>query len=255
MALARRPRRAGRARARPARPPPGGAAPPRRLGPHPVRPRDADCPSGASALAHDDGVHRRALPAPRHTTGLAPRPLRAPGHELGSCAAHHPARPASGRRRRRPAHDVGAQRARRSAPDAVRHPDPLHDRGRRAGRDLRRHAVLRARRGGRDARPRPAPRVGGADARGERPALPAHRRHPPRPARHRERPRARVGQGARRVRRDDHLRGQLPGPDADPSPARLRRAERDPQVAISISIMLLAVSVLVLGALRGRWLR
>jgi molybdate transport system permease protein len=31
--------------------------------------------------------------------------------------------------------------------------------------------------------------------------------------------------------------------------------ERDPQVAISISIMLLAVSVLVLGALRGRWLR
>ena len=31
--------------------------------------------------------------------------------------------------------------------------------------------------------------------------------------------------------------------------------ERDPQVAISISIMLLAVSVLVLGVLRGRWLR
>ncbi|MBC9823971.1 ABC transporter permease [Terrabacter sp. MAHUQ-38] len=31
--------------------------------------------------------------------------------------------------------------------------------------------------------------------------------------------------------------------------------ERDPQIAISISIMLLAVSVLVLGVLRGRWLR
>ncbi|NUQ33053.1 MAG: molybdate ABC transporter permease subunit [Dermatophilaceae bacterium] len=31
--------------------------------------------------------------------------------------------------------------------------------------------------------------------------------------------------------------------------------ERDPQVAISISIMLLGVSVLVLGVLRGRWLR
>lgn len=31
--------------------------------------------------------------------------------------------------------------------------------------------------------------------------------------------------------------------------------ERDPQVAISISILLLAVSVLVLGVLRGRWLR
>jgi molybdate transport system permease protein len=31
--------------------------------------------------------------------------------------------------------------------------------------------------------------------------------------------------------------------------------ERDPQVAISISILLLAVSVLVLGLLRGRWLR
>lgn len=31
--------------------------------------------------------------------------------------------------------------------------------------------------------------------------------------------------------------------------------ERDPQVAISISIMLLAVSVVVLGVLRGRWLR
>ena len=31
--------------------------------------------------------------------------------------------------------------------------------------------------------------------------------------------------------------------------------ERDPQVATSISIMLLAVSVLVLGVLRGRWLR
>ncbi len=31
--------------------------------------------------------------------------------------------------------------------------------------------------------------------------------------------------------------------------------EHDPQVAISISIMLLAVSVLVLGVLRGRWLR
>jgi molybdate transport system permease protein len=31
--------------------------------------------------------------------------------------------------------------------------------------------------------------------------------------------------------------------------------QRDPQVAISISIMLLAVSVLVLGVLRGRWLR
>ncbi|GAB3881969.1 ABC transporter permease [Terrabacter terrigena] len=31
--------------------------------------------------------------------------------------------------------------------------------------------------------------------------------------------------------------------------------ERDPQVAISISIMLLAVSVIVLGVLRGRWLR
>ena len=31
--------------------------------------------------------------------------------------------------------------------------------------------------------------------------------------------------------------------------------ERDPQVAVSISIMLLAVSVVVLGVLRGRWLR
>ena len=31
--------------------------------------------------------------------------------------------------------------------------------------------------------------------------------------------------------------------------------ERDPQVAISISILLLGVSVLVLGVLRGRWLR
>ncbi|WP_374970454.1 ABC transporter permease [Terrabacter sp. BE26] len=31
--------------------------------------------------------------------------------------------------------------------------------------------------------------------------------------------------------------------------------ERDPQVAISISILLLAVSILVLGVLRGRWLR
>jgi molybdate transport system permease protein len=31
--------------------------------------------------------------------------------------------------------------------------------------------------------------------------------------------------------------------------------ERDPQVAVSISIMLLAVSILVLGVLRGRWLR
>ncbi|EWT02649.1 molybdate ABC transporter permease [Intrasporangium oryzae NRRL B-24470] len=31
--------------------------------------------------------------------------------------------------------------------------------------------------------------------------------------------------------------------------------ERDPQVATSISILLLAISVVVLGALRGRWLR
>ena len=198
-----------------ARRPARRAAGPRRLGSHPVRPRDADRPSGTAALADDDLGDGRAVPGARHPAGLVPGPVRAPGDELGARPAHGSARAATGRRRRGPPHGVGTQRGHRAVPDALRHPDPVHDRGRRARRDLRRDALLRARRRGRDARPRPAARVGGADPRSERPALPPDGRHPARAAGHRRavsRSRG-PGRSASSVRRS-------------PSPATSRAARR-----------------------------
>jgi len=49
--------------------------------------------------------------------------------------------------------------------------------------------------------------------------------------------------------------GSFPGRTQTAPLAVYAALEQDPQVAISVSIVLLAVSVLVLGVLRGRWLR
>jgi molybdate transport system permease protein len=49
--------------------------------------------------------------------------------------------------------------------------------------------------------------------------------------------------------------GNVPGRTQTAPLAVYVALESDPQVAISISIVLLAVSILVLGLLRGRWLR
>ena len=67
--------------------------------------------------------------------------------------------------------------------------------------------------------------------------------------------RARVGARARRVRRDDHLRRQHPGPHPDDTARGLPAAGvRTRDVAIGLSIVLLAVCVAVLAFLRDRWL-
>src|SRR5690606_26366164 len=49
--------------------------------------------------------------------------------------------------------------------------------------------------------------------------------------------------------------GSFPGRTQTAPLAVYAALEQDPQVATSISIVLLAVSILVLGLLRGRWLR
>ena len=49
--------------------------------------------------------------------------------------------------------------------------------------------------------------------------------------------------------------GSFPGRTQTAPLAVYAALEQDPQVAISVSIVLLAISVLVLGVLRGRWLR
>jgi molybdate transport system permease protein len=49
--------------------------------------------------------------------------------------------------------------------------------------------------------------------------------------------------------------GNFPGRTQTAPLAVYVALEHDPQVAISISLALLAVSVMVLGVLRGRWLR
>ena len=84
--------------------------------------------------------------------------------------------------------------------------------------------------------------------------------HPSGPAARRpgDRGRRRAGLGPRprRVRGDDHLRRQLRRHDPDRTALAVYTAlEQDPQAAIALSVVMLAVSVVVLGALRGRWLR
>ena len=64
-----------------------------------------------------------------------------------------------------------------------------------------------------------------------------------------------LGAGARRVRRDDHVRRQLRGPDADAAARRLRRVPGgDLDASIAAAAILVLAAFAVLFAVRGlRW--
>ena len=124
--------------------------------------------------------------------------------------AHRAAGAPTGGRRRGPADGVRqAWRGRRSPVRGLRGARAVHAGRRRAGRALRRHAVLRHRGRGGHAQHRPTPRARGRDPG----RLTLAVLHPRRPAarrpRHGRRRGPGLGQGARGVRGDDHLRGQL----------------------------------------------
>ncbi len=108
------------------------------------------------------------------------------------------------------------------------HPAVHHHRGRDRG-GVRRHALPGHQRRGHPARRRPALRGGGDDAR----CLPLHRvpagHAAADRARHRGRRGAGLGPGARRVRRDHHVRRQLPRPDPDHAARGLSRPPERPR--------------------------
>src|SRR5262249_13096268 len=203
-------------------------------------------PPVEGAVGESRAGTRRARGAGRHSTLaalLAGRhsALRRAGSaaRLGAGARHvsGPRAPAradvaaggatAGGRRRGAARRFRAARPDRAVARAARDPPALHHGRRRARGDVRCHAVPRALDGGSAARARPP--AGGRRAFARRDALdglPA-RDHAARASVARRRCRALLGARARRVRRHDHLRRQLPGPDADDPPGRLHRA-REP---------------------------
>ncbi|MEZ5250591.1 MAG: ABC transporter permease subunit [Ilumatobacteraceae bacterium] len=62
-----------------------------------------------------------------------------------------------------------------------------------------------------------------------------------------------VGSCARRVRRHDHLRRQLPRHHADDAARRYLSLETDPEEALVLALVLISISFLVLVGLRDRW--
>src|SRR5262245_47160299 len=239
--------RTAREQRSPARPRTAGAAGPRRARGRAARPspghprgryavgrarRAAQLPGGPGRPLADHarlGADRGALRPVRHPAGMGtgsrrlPRPLTRAGR--GDRAAG----PATGRRRRRPGHRARPQRLRREAAGrGARDHRPVHDDGGRDRPHLRLDAVLRAqrrgcvallRRGVRRRRGHPGRRPvddvppGDASAR------------TPRRAR---RGRAGLGTVARRVRRHDHVRRQLPRHHPDHALADLHPAPERP---------------------------
>src|SRR5581483_1799645 len=181
-------------------------------------------PALARVLALRDGrLHRARAPA-----RVAAGARRLPGARAR--ARHRPraGRASAGRRRRRAPDGARAPRPRgRVARLGLRGPAAVHERGGGDRRGLRRAAVLRAHGRGRPPRGRSQARGGGADA-GSGAVDGLSPRHAPAPSPGaRRRRRARLGARARRVRRDHHVRRQLPREDADASAARVRVA-REP---------------------------
>src|SRR5690606_19732293 len=218
----------------PARPHPLGAAAPgadraglpgaavrRAAGPHPVgRPGAAAVlrggPRGAVALAEHRHRRHRRLAALRRAAGLADRAHRVPRPARGARPGHRSAGDPAGGGRRGAAAGAGPQRPARPAPVRVDRAVAAvqHRRGRRRP-GVRGDALPGDQRGGGAARRGPALRGGRRD-----PGRLAVDRVPPgHPAdggaRGGRRRGARLGPGARRVRRHHHLRRELPRHDAD----------------------------------------
>ena len=149
------------------------------------------------------------------------------GAERSASTVHALDGAAAGRGRRRAVLRARSPRSRRSVPrPVVRHHVAVHHGGRDRRPDLRGHAVPRDHgRGGvppgrhslRGRRPDPGRlavvRVPPGDAAGD-------------PARAHRRRRAGMGARPRRVRRDDHVRRKLPGPNPDDAPRHLPRRTR-----------------------------
>ena len=170
-----------------------------------------------------------AVAGVRGAAGVGACPGTVPGSRTAARPGHPAARTAAGCRWCRAAAGLRPQRHRRAVPRLLvrLHAAVHHPRGGR-GRDVRRHAVPHRHR--RRRLPQRRPRLRGG------------RRHPGRvaadgvPARHaaadRAVPGGRVGAvlgtRARRVRRHDHLRGQLPGPHPDDADRGLPRARTRP---------------------------
>ena len=175
---------------------------------------------GAQQPADGGRLHRA-----RHPAGVAAGARRLPRAPDRARARAGPAGPAPGRGRRRAGDGAGPQRPDRAAPAVL---DPLHDVGRGAGPHVRLAPVLRPGRRGRAAHARRVVRRRGRDA-GRRqvddlpPGDPAARR-----AGRAGGERAGLGPQPRGVRRDDHLRRQLPRHHPDDAEPDLRGAQLGP---------------------------
>ena len=211
---------------------------------------------GARSLAVDRRSEHGDLAGHRRAAGLGAGPERLPGAAAPAGAGHPAAGAAAGGRRGRAAAGLRAERRSsastwtagsgsrcRSRPRAWSWPRPSWPCPSWSSRS-------RARCAG-----RPGPRGGRGHARrrdGWRSSAASPCRWSRRPGRGRG---AVLGAGARRVRRDDHLRRQLPRPDADDAAGRLLRPRDRPASAIVLSLVLLVVSIVVLVSLRDHWLR
>ena len=229
---------------------------PGRLGAHPVRPRDADRPSGTAALADDDVGHGRAVPAARHSRwrGSSPAPTTAAtGWVRALLTVPLVLPPVVGGVALLMTWGRNGLIGQHLAPFGIQIPFTtvavvlaetfvampyyvLAVEGAMRGLDPRLESVARTL-GASDLRylrtvgiPLVLPGIASGLALAWARAL---------------------GEFGATIT----FAGNFPGRTQTLPLLVYVELERDPQVAISISIMLLAVSVLVLGVLRGRWLR
>ena len=197
----------------------------------------------------------RRLDRARRAAGLGARPVPDPRPDGAARAGHRAARAAArGRRRRAVPGARAAGHARALAVRAVRRHDPVHHDRRRHRRDVRGHAVPGdQRRGGAAGRGRPL-RGRRRHARADRWTTFRRVTLPLVAPGHRRRRGALLGPRAGRVRRDHHLRRQLPR-DTQTMPLAVYLAlQHDPEAAIALSLVLLVVSLATLLLLRDRWL-
>src|SRR6266545_4400568 len=207
---------AGRHGAGVPRPAAGGAAGPGAVA-HPARPApQPGRAAGAAAVSAVRHAGHRGVPAGRCAGRLGAGPVGVPRPADGAGAGHRAAGAAAGGRRGGAAARAGPPRGARPVPGRLvrRHPAVLH-RGGGAGRGVRGDAVPGDRGGGRAARDGPPVRGGGGHPGGVPvDGVPAGHAAAGR-ARYRGRRGAVLDPGTGRVRRDDHVRRQLPGPYPD----------------------------------------